>query len=67
MQENRAQLKDLQSLVSPHYAVAWKEIGEELRVPLGTLNALQKDHPNSSEICCDKMLEELCNLHATVQ
>ena len=63
----KAQLKDLHNLVSPHYAVAWKEIGNELGVPDGILNALQKDHPDSSEICCDKMLEEWCNLYTSVQ
>ena len=63
VQEEKAKLKDLHSLVSPHYAVAWKEIGKELNLPIGILNILQKDHPNSSETCCDKMLEEWYSLH----
>ena len=60
--KKNAKLKDLHNLVSPQYAVAWKEIGKELGVPLGKLNALQKDHPDDCDHCCDKMLEEWCNL-----
>jgi len=62
--KKKAQLKDLLNLVSPHYAVAWKEIGEELGVPVGTLNALQKNYPDDCDRCCDKMLEEWCSLGA---
>ena len=63
VQRAKVLLKDLHNLVSPHYSVAWKEIGEELNLPIRILNALQKDYPSSSETCCDKMLEELCNLN----
>ena len=63
VQKEKVYLKDLHSLVSPHYSVAWKEIGKGFGIPIGILNTLQKDYPSSSETCCDKMLEELCNFN----
>jgi len=64
VQGQKAELKDLLNLVSPHYAVAWKELGRELGLPIGFLNTLQKDHSKSSDTCCDKMLEEWRNVDA---
>ena len=66
VREKKAILKDLHNLVSPNYAVAWREIGNELGVSPGTLNTLQKDNHNS-ETCCDKMLEEWLNLDTRAQ
>ena len=66
MQKAKVYLKDLHTLVSPHYSVAWKEIGKEFGLPIGILNALQKNYPSSSEMCCDKVLEELCNVNPDI-
>ena len=63
MKKAKVHLKDLHNLVSPHYSVAWKEIGKGFGLPIEILNALQKDYPSSSELCCDRMLEELYNVN----
>ena len=58
VQRKRALLKDLDSLVRQDYAVAWRQLGEKLGVPIGKLNALQKDFPDNCERCCFEVLQE---------
>ena len=60
VQGKKAELQDLNNLVTPDYAVAWKEIGRELGIRIGILNAIEKNHADDCETCCDKMLEECC-------
>ena len=58
VQNQRAQLKELNDYVREDYAVAWREIGKRLGVPEGRLNTLQKDYPNDNDYCFGEIFTE---------
>ena len=44
-------MKDLNNLVGVDFAIAWRQLGEKLGVPSGTLSLLEKDHGTDGDHC----------------
>ena len=57
-----AMLRDLQNLITPGFAAAWKTIGNQLNIPLGLLNSIEAGFPTNVTWCCDRMLENWIEL-----
>ena len=64
--KSRPELRDLYSLVTPHYAAHWKVIGIQLGLLEGRLNAIELGYPTNASWCCNKMFEELLKVNTTV-
>ena len=55
-------LKDLYDYVAVQYAVNWKQLGRNLNSNENFLKIIEKDHPQSCEDCCNRMLYEWIEL-----
>ena len=64
--KSRPELRDLYSLVTPHYAAHWKVIGIQLGLLKGRLNAIELGYPTNAPWCCNKMFEVLLKVNTTV-
>ena len=58
---NKPQIKDLQNLITPVYASLWEEIGFQLNIPAGILEAIKIAYPTNPEWCCNKMWVRWCD------
>jgi len=50
-------LKDLQNLITPHYATCWRIIGIQLGLSSGVLNVISHDNHHKAIACCNNMFE----------
>ena len=55
-------LKDLFNFVTPIYGVYWRNIGENLGIQQGILDAIGHNNHQKAEDCCNAMWEEWLNI-----
>jgi len=55
--EAKPRLKDLHNLVTPLYAVRWREIGSHLGLQNGLLDIIDYDQQHRAEDCCNMVWE----------
>ena len=54
-------LQELQNLVTPNYAVSWKEVGLQLGIQKGILQSIEINFPTDVEERCNEMFVEWLN------
>ena len=57
----KPEISELHSHIVPKYAVRWKDLGIQLKIPEHNLDAIEVDninHPSYCEQCCKKMLKK---------
>lgn len=55
-------LKDLSELVTPKYAIHWKLIGTQLKLPSYTLDIIEYDNVYKAIPCCNDMFSQWLKL-----
>jgi len=55
-------MKDLNRYVTMEYAAKWYDIGIELGLELGVLDAIEEDYPRKSDRCLQKTLDKWLKL-----
>jgi len=51
-------LKELENYVTPHHAAKWREIGTQLDIGKGTLDAIEHDCYHKAVPCCNSVWEK---------
>ena len=58
-------LKDLHTLVTPEFAISWRNIGSALGLTNGLLDIIEYDHHNKAEDCCNAVWEQWLDMDST--
>ena len=58
-------LKDLHRLVTPQYAIHWREIGIQLDLAWETLEIIENDNHYKAKACCNAMFNKWLQVDTT--